>query len=131
MFLAQLTKEEQHSFMNLVSVLIMADQDIAKEEMQIFNEYQKEIGEFIPFNEKSDFDAELGKIKDMPVFKKKRVYFELLAVAKGDNIFVEEEKALMRKVQNIFGITDSEAGEIEKYLYKLTNLYKELDVILS
>ncbi len=131
MFLAQLTKEEQHSFMNLVSVLIMADQDIAKEEMQIFNEYQKEIGEFIPFNEKSDFDAELGKIKDMPVFKKKRVYFELLAVAKGDNIFVEEEKALMRKVQNIFGITDSEAGEIENYLDKLTNLYKELDVILS
>ena len=131
MFLAQLTKEEQHSFMNLVSVLIMADQDIAKEEMQIFNEYQKEIGEFIPFNEKSDFDAELGKIKDMPVFKKKRVYFELLAVANGDNIFVEEEKALMRKVQNIFGITDSEAGEIENYLDKLTNLYKELDVILS
>ena len=37
----------------------------------------------------------------------------------------------MRKVQNIFGFTDSEAGEIEKYLYKLTNLYKELDVILS
>ena len=131
MYLAQLTREEQHAFMNLVSVLIMADQDIAKEELQIFNEYQKEIGEFIPFNEKADFDVELNKIQDMSVFKKKRVYFELLAVAKGDNVFVEAEKALMKKIQNAFGITDTEAIEIEKYLDQLTDLYKKLSVVLS
>ncbi len=131
MYLAQLTREEQQSFMNLVSVLVMADKNIAKEEMQIFNEYQKEIGEFIPFNEMSDFDAELNKLKGMPVFKKKRVYFELLAVAKGDNVFADEEKVLMKKAQTTFGITDAEATEIEKRLDQLTNLYKELSVMLS
>ncbi len=131
MYLRSLTKVEQHSFINLVAVLIMADKTIAKEEMQIFNEYLNEIGEVLPFNENVDFDAELQTLKSMPTFKKKRVYFELLAVAKGDNDYAEVEKELMRKVQVAFEISKQEAVEIEKYLDRLTNFYKELNKVLS
>ena len=131
MYLRSLTKVEQHSFINLVAVLIMADKTIAKEEMQIFNEYLNEIGEVLPFNENVDFDAELQTLKSMPTFKKKRVYFELLAVAKGDSDYAEVEKELMRKVQVAFEISKQEAVEIEKYLDRLTNFYKELNKVLS
>ncbi len=131
MYLNQLTKEEQYSFMNLVSVLIMADNTITKEEMDIFNAYLIEIGKIIPFNEHVNLEVELEKIRNMPIHKKKMVYFELLAVAKGDNDFAVEEKNLMKKIQNSFGITDEEASIIEIYLDKLTNLYKELSVVLS
>ncbi len=131
MYLRSLTKDEQHSFINIVAVLIMADKTIAKEEMQIFNEYLNEIGEVLPFNENANIDAELQTLKSMPTFKKKRVYFELLAVAKGDNSFAEVEKELMKKVQVAFEITEQEAVEIEKNLDKLNDFYKELNTVLN
>ena len=72
MYLNLLTKEEQHSFINLVSSLIMADRVVASKELELFNSYLSEIGEVIPFNEKADFEAELKKMKTMSAFKKKR-----------------------------------------------------------
>ena len=39
MYLNLLTKEEQHSFINLVSSLIMADRVVASKELELFNSY--------------------------------------------------------------------------------------------
>lgn len=131
MYLNLLTKEEQHSFMNLVSSLIMADKTVAVEELKLFNSYLEEIGEVIPFNEKADFEAELEKMKKISAFKKKKVYFELLSVAKGDRDYADEEKMLMEKVRIAFDITKEQAKTIEELLDELTTLYKKLGEALS
>lgn len=131
MYLNLLTKEEQHSFINLVSALIMADKTFAVEELELFNSYLREIGEDIPFNEKADFGAELEKMNNMSAFKKKKVYFELLSVAKGDSDFADAEKEMMEKARVAFGVSEEQAKTIEGLLDELTGLYKKLGEALS
>ena len=131
MYLNLLTKEEQHSFINLVSSLIMADRVVASKELELFNSYLSEIGEVIPFNERADFEAELEKMKTMSAFKKKKVYFELLSVAKGDSDYADEEKKMMEKVRIAFDITKEQAKTIEGLLDELTALYTKLGEALS
>lgn len=131
MYLNLLTKEEQHSFMNLVSALIMADKVCAIEELELFNSYLTEIGEAIPFNKDADFEQEIEKMKKMPAFKKKKVYFELLSVAKSDSDYADEEKEIMEKVRVAFNISEEETKVIEELLDELTGLYKKLGEVLN
>ena len=109
----------------------MADKTVAVEELKLFNSYLEEIGEVIPFNEKADFEAELEKMKKISAFKKKKVYFELLSVAKGDRDYADEEKMLMEKVRIAFDITKEQAKTSEELLDELTTLYKKLGEALS
>lgn len=131
MYLREFTKEEQRAFLKLVYVMIFADKKLAKEEFDIFQGYSVEIGETIAFEDvKINVLDELKILRNLPTDKKRKIYFELLAVAKIDNEFTEAEKDLMSTVQKELAINDMETKELAISLDEVKTAYQKLNAVI-
>lgn len=132
MYLREFTKEEQGAFLKLAYTMIIADKKLAKEEFEIFQAYSVEIGEAITMGESQiNVLDELKILQNMPKDKKRKMYFELLAVATVDGIFTIEEKDVMGLVQKEFALTNMETQELAASLEEVKKAHKKLEAIIN
>lgn len=131
MFLRELSEDEQKVFLNLAYTLMNVNGEITKEEEATFFNYQGELRVDLSKAQVVDFAKEVSLLSDAPLSKKKKIFFELLAMAMADHEYDEHERRLMRTMQDKFGISDEVAIKIEEVIQKIVDVYRELNCIVS
>ena len=124
MFLKELNKEESICFLNLVSIFTKVDNNFAKEEKVLVDEYKEELGmstEEIEIIEYKDIIKRLNAASDK---SKLIIYFELVGLALVDGDYEDEEVDFLEKIASEFKISRSKRFAIANYFYNFTDIYK-------
>ena len=117
MYLALLDEKEKELFLGLAYDLASADGDYSDEEKAVINGYCQEMQ--IPFESKmikpvDDIIAEINSRSDERV--KKIFILELIGLAMSDDIYGDNEKALIRKMEKEFNADKDFAEKCENIL---------------
>ena len=131
MFIKGLSKELQSAFLNLAYTMVYADNQLAEEEKKIFDSYSLEVDVDMKDAHKVDFAQELAVFDKCNDVIKRRVFFELYAIALIDDVYAEEEKLLVDMMKERFNISDAKMEEMRNGLNNLTNAYKKLEDIVK
>ena len=108
MFLQKLNDSLKLSFLAIADELVKADGFLAEEEVSLMDSYAQELG-CKRVGVSSDLDGEISNIATVATADEKRVVLlELLALAKADARFAEEEESLLNKVASAFEIHKEE-----------------------
>lgn len=124
MFLKELNKEEAICFLNLVSIFTKVDNNFAKEEKVLVDEYKEELAmstEEIETIEYNDIIKRLNAASDK---SKLIIYFELVGLALVDGDYEDEEVDFLEKIAAEFKISRSKRFAIANYFYNFTDIYK-------
>jgi uncharacterized tellurite resistance protein B-like protein len=134
MFLAELSSESQHAFLNLAVALIKADGKVTQDELNTMNMYKAEITGMKDISEYSSDNIEksINCIAELDVQTRKKLYFELVSLAYSDSDYSEDEKKLIDNIitqWKLDAVVCSEidiiASDIIKTLGKLGELINE------
>ena len=133
MFLMELEEEEKKLFWTLAINMIMADGIISEEELNLLNQYQKEMG--------TSFKLERGYVlttddlsKDIESCSKRTkrvILFELLGLAYSDHEFAREEQDIIDKYAKISGVSPTECDEMKKCIDEVSKVYSRLAIVLN
>jgi DnaJ-domain-containing protein 1 len=106
MFLNSLNPTEKDNFMKLAMVMIKADGIVEDSEKQIMSAYANEMQITVrDFDEHDEIDRAIEEFAMNSTAQTKRIVFlELLALAFADGDHAAEEKALMRRLADTFGL---------------------------
>lgn len=132
MFLSELPKELIKPYLDLAFTLIHADGIVRESESSIISLYVKELNlDSLPALEIVDFPKVLPFFNGLPDKVKKEVYFELFSLSYADSSCSEEERALLDKTRQAFGIAAKDAEMIENITIKLLFDYEQLGAVLN
>lgn len=131
MFLRELSEDEQKVFLNLAYTLMNVNGEITKEEETTFSKYQEEVRVDVSLAQNVDFSAEVLKLKQLDPSKKKKIFFELLAMAMIDHEYDEAERGFMKIMQRELQISDDVGAKMEIVVHNIVNVYTELYRIVS
>lgn len=106
MFLNSLNPTEKDNFMKLAMAMIKADGIVEDSEKQIMSAYANEMQIAVrDFDEHDEIDRAIEEFAMNSTTQTKRIVFlELLALAFADGDHAAEEKALMRRLADTFGL---------------------------
>lgn len=106
MFLNSLNPTEKDNFMKLAMAMIKADGIVEDSEKQIMSAYANEMQIAVrDFDEHDEIDRAIEEFAMNSTAQTKRIVFlELLALAFADGDHAAEEKALMRRLADTFGL---------------------------
>ena len=106
MFLNSLSPTEKDNFMKLAMAMIKADGIVEDSEKQIMSAYANEMQIAVrDFDEHDEIDRAIEEFAMNSTTQTKRIVFlELLALAFADGDHAAEEKALMRRLADTFGL---------------------------
>lgn len=106
MFLNSLNPTEKDNFMKLAMVMIKADGIVEDSEKQMMSAYANEMQITVrDFDEHDEIDRAIEEFAMNSTAQTKRIVFlELLALAFADGDHAAEEKALMRRLADTFGL---------------------------
>lgn len=132
MFLNDFSKEGQTVFLNLAYTLMQVDGKLESKEKEVFQAYKTEMGNGMLIEAKVvDYNDELAKLGSISDSVKRKIYFELLALAKADSEYAESEKSLMNIVQERFSLSDQIVNQMDGLLDKISDVYRELAHVLK
>lgn len=133
MFLGELTKNEKKLFWEIANCLVHADDKIADDEVEMMNEYKRELRENDYIIEKPvcTINEILANKDDIGVRKKKIIFFELLGLAYADKEFAESEKVLLQNVKMDFNISEEDEKKMLDIIDKISDAYLDLSKILK
>ncbi len=127
MFLAEIKDNQKKAFMTLAHAIIVADNILEEQECAMMAQYKSEM------NLSLNYDESEGKVDDaIAVFLpesdslKKKIVFELVALAYMDGSYVEEERVLIKKIQADFGLDVDFFAQCEPYIVELAKLYEKI-----
>ena len=131
MFISGLSIEKQKAFLNLAYTMILADGRIDDYEQKMFDSYALEVNVDLKEAHKVDFEKELFIFDDSSTSEKKKVFFELYAIALVDKEYPVEESKLVDIMKARFNISDNLMKEMKDGLYAMSSAYEHLQKILS
>ena len=104
MFLAEFSKENQKSYLELALALVNADGKVTDEELNTLNLYRAEIPDMqdIAAYRTDDVSAAVLSLGKLDERSRKKMYFELISLAYTDNEFYDEEKEIINTVKKSF-----------------------------
>lgn len=127
MFLAEMKETQKEAFMTLAYTLVTADGILDEKEDNMMMQYKLEMGLPLSYNES------VGEVEDaVKLFLsesdslKKKIIFELVALAYTDGTYVEMERALIQKLQINWGMEADFMEKCEPYIVELTKLYEKI-----
>ncbi|TYQ15703.1 UNVERIFIED_CONTAM: hypothetical protein Cloal_2186 [Acetivibrio alkalicellulosi] len=133
MYLSQLDLKKKELFLDLSIHGAMSNNNFAQEQKSIVDAYCNEMG--LPksnYSTKRDLDSVLIEIKDICSPREKNiVLIELMALILGDGIYDTMEKEFVKKIQNIFQVSDEKIEEVILSINNLMDTYKALDDIIE
>lgn len=133
MFLAELSESDQRHYLELAYLMINADGIIAEEEKKTFALYKAEIPGLmeIPEYKTDDIDAPLSAFSKSDKTTRRKVYFELVSLAFTDMEYADEEKEMMDKVAQSFGLSENERREMDCIAEDLMKCFNRLGGIIN
>lgn len=131
MFIGELTNELQVAFLNLAHTMMIADGEIAKQEKRIFESYAGELKVDLKVAHKVDFDEEIKIFTNCSTNVKKKVFYELYAIALIDERLDEAEKVYIDSMKKNLGISDDTISEMKRGLEQLIDAYKHIREIVE
>lgn len=118
---------QKEAFMTLAHALIVSDNVLSEEEHSMMRQYKQEMN--LPFS----YDESVGDVEDaIATFMqessrvKKKIVFELVALAYTDGNYVEQERMLIDKIRTSLGLEDDFSVKCEPYISDLTKIYGKI-----
>ncbi len=132
MFLCDLPRELVKPYLELANTLIHADGVVEESESSILQLYATELNMgSLPDLEIVDFANALSLFAGLTQKVKKEVFFELLSLSYADSSCSDEERALLDKARQAFGISTRDAEMIENITIKLLFDYEQLGTVIN
>ncbi len=130
MFLYDLSDEQKQAFTTIAQEMIRADGNIAEEETYYLALFIEEMGlEEAQAPIEADAALEIFRLADSQTQMK--IYMELYALAKCDQDYDENERALMDLMAITMAIPESKRTELEAIVDDFTGLYIRLGKVLG
>ncbi|VYU60873.1 hypothetical protein [Clostridium tertium] len=123
MFLKELSKEEANAFLNLVSIFAKIDNEFAKEEKALLDEYKEELGLVGSEIKEIGYEDVIQNLKSSSERARRIIYFELVGLALVDGEYEEEEVDFLEKIASEFNIPRAKRIAIANYFYNFTDVY--------
>lgn len=123
MFLKELNKDEANAFFNLVSIFARIDNEFAKEEKVLLDEYKEELGLVDSEINEMVYEDIIESLKSSSDRAKRIIYFELVGLALVDGEYEEEEVDFLEKIAAEFSIPRAKRIAIANYFYNFTDVY--------
>lgn len=123
MFLKELNKDEANAFLNLVSIFARIDNEFAKEEKALLDEYKEELGLVDSGISEMVYEDIIESLKSSTDRARRIIYFELVGLALVDGEYEEEEVDFLEKIAAEFNIPRSKRIAIANYFYNFTEVY--------
>lgn len=132
MFLAEFSKGNQKSYLELAFALVNADGKVTDEELNTLNLYRAEIPDMqdIDAYRTDDISAAVLSLGKLDERSRKKIYFELISLAYTDNEFSDEEKEIINTVEKSFKLMKDDCSKLENIAKGLMNAFKELAQII-
>jgi hypothetical protein len=109
-----------------------SDNKATPEELKVMKLYQKEMGLTIDFSlDDVTIENELDTINTLDVADKKKIYFELMALAYSDEEYADEEKELLTDIGTHINITTNDQETLRQCAENLITTYKTLSVTFN
>jgi len=132
MFLCDLPRELVKPYLDLANTLIHADGVVEESESSILQLYATELNaDSLPDLDIVDFANALSSFAGLTQKVKKEVYFELFSLSYADSSCSDEERALLDKARQAFGISTQDAEMIENITIKLLFDYEQLGTVIN
>lgn len=132
MFLRSLRSEQKPIFLGLVYLAANANGVVDDMERKLIKGFSEELG--ISEDDYCDlgFDEICGKLVEISNRKELiEVSFEILGVMMGDTCYDQDEKAFMRRMTELFNISEETLNEMEKCLEDYLGVYKKIEQITN
>lgn len=123
MFLKELNKDEANAFLNLVSIFARIDNEFAKEEKALLDEYKEELGLVDYGIKEMVYEDIIESLKSSSDRAKRIIYFELVGLALVDGEYEDEEVDFLEKIAAEFSIPRAKRIAIANYFYNFTDVY--------
>ena len=104
MFLKELNKGEANAFLNLVSIFARIDNEFAKEEKALLDEYKEELGLVDSEINEMEYEDIIESLKSSTDRARRIIYFELVGLALVDGEYEDEEVDFLEKIAAEFNI---------------------------
>ena len=132
MFLCDLPRELVKPYLDLANTLIHTDGVVEESESSILQLYATELNlDRLPNLDIVDFANALSSFAGLTQKVKKEVYFELFSLSYADSSCSDEERALLDKARQAFGISKQDAEMIENITIKLLFDYEQLGTVIN
>lgn len=131
MFLAELSEKQKVSFLSLAHKLISADGIMNPSELSMLAQYKMEMG--LPASSElviQDVQETIPNFSDAPSSIKKKVLFELVALACSDDDYDTSEHSLLKSICTSFDLDNSFLVTSKEYVGKLMSLYAEINELV-
>lgn len=133
MFLAEFSKENQKSYLELAFALVNADGKVTDEELNTLNLYRAEIPDMqdIAAYRTDDISAAVMSLGKLDERSRKKMYFELISLAYTDNEFSDEEKEFINKIRAEFGLSVTDCNEMDIIAEGLMKMLNKLGDVIN
>lgn len=124
MFLILLNENEKKSFLELAEIITHCDGDNCETEKSLVLRYKKDL-ELEDYETRGlQLDQVVLELEKSSTRSKTIIYMELLGLALFDGDYDEEEKRLLKAIQQEFNFSNEKATRIEKWLFETKRLYE-------
>lgn len=133
MFLAEFSKKNQKSYLELAFALVNADGKVTDEELNTLNLYRAEIPDMqdIAAYRTDDISAAVMSLGKLDERSRKKMYFELISLAYTDNEFSDEEKEFINKIRAEFGLSVTDCNEMNIIAEGLMKMLNKLGDVIN
>lgn len=131
MYLDVLSEKERKIFLDLAYQAMECDGQIAPEEVEVIKSYEKECG--LPDYKRTQrtLEENLKLLRESEMTNRRIVLLELCGIWAADNVWKNEELAMMDKVAAGLGILSDKASRIRRWSKEFRELISEGFSILS
>lgn len=126
MYLAELPENEKKYFWKLANLMVGVDGNITETEVAMLEEYRKELNlrGFEPVS--VNMDEIISGLQLCEKKNRKIIFFELLGLVYADKDYSDDEKRVMRRLKESFGISDEEERIMNRAVESIMNAYLDL-----
>ena len=125
MYLSMLSSEKKRLFLNLEIYLSKVDSDFSDAEKTIIDAHCIEM-----HIDNNNYDVDMTQsevfdgLKELTHQESKIVFFELVGTIMADNVYHVEEKALVKKLAEILGMTEEDIDSAFSIIADMKNVYE-------
>ncbi len=125
MYLSMLSSEKKRLFLNLEIYLSKVDSDFSDAEKTIIDAHCIEM-----HIDNNNYDVDMTQsevfdgLKELTHQESKIVFLELVGTIMADNVYHVEEKALVKKLAEILGMTEEDIDSAFSIIADMKNVYE-------
>ena len=131
MYLREFDKDVQKKYLDLAYTLLVADgNEISRIEQKAIEAYQFELSVDTLQAKKIDYEQIANELLYLSISEKRKLFFELLALALVDKEYSSGEQKLIKYLSEKWNISSDEICEMKSVIEQQMNLYERINHLL-